>query len=72
MGAASVSSVAFDYSGQYLAIGAGQQIEVQVAKEWTPLASLAVHSKAVTGLAWGSDARFLVSSSMDRTVKVIA
>ena len=62
---AAVTSVSFD-----LAYGNGSgSVDVSVVKEWTCLATLAAHKKAVTGLAWGGEAAFLLSSSMDRTIK---
>ena len=67
---AAVTSVSFDPAGVYLAYGNGSgSVDVSVVKEWTCLATLAAHKKAVTGLAWGGEAAFLLSSSMDRTIK---
>jgi hypothetical protein len=34
------------------------------------MATLNAHKKAVTGLAWGAGAAFLLSSSMDRSIKM--
>lgn len=69
-----MTSVAFDHSGTFLAIGGGgeegTQLQVRVVKDWSLVADLsAAHSKAVTGVAWTAGST-LVSSAMDRTVKV--
>lgn len=66
------TSVAFDYSASYLAIGTGNGVRVvTTGKEWADIMSFAPHSKAVTGVAWGNRmATQLVSCSMDRSIKV--
>jgi pre-mRNA-processing factor 19 len=65
-----ISSVAFDPAGMYLAYGsASGSVDMSVVKEWNCLCTLAKHKKAVTGLAWGTDAGFLLSASMDRSIK---
>mmetsp|Transcript_15753 Transcript_15753/g.26301 ORF Transcript_15753/g.26301 Transcript_15753/m.26301 type:complete len:535 (-) Transcript_15753:71-1675(-) len=65
-----VTSVAFDPAGMYLALGsAAGTVDLSVSKEWACLSTLSTHKKAVTGLAWGADAAFLLSSSMDRCIK---
>jgi WD40 repeat protein len=54
----------------YLAYGsASGSVDMSVVKEWNCLCTLAKHKKAVTGLAWGTDAGFLLSASMDRSIK---
>ena len=72
-----VTSVAFDHSGVYLAVGSnridsGSVVSVKTIKDFLDLVTndRLVHSKIVTGLAWGPDARFLVSSSADNTIKI--
>ncbi len=63
--------VQYDYSGRYLAVGGAGAIRVLDASAgFEVLASLAGHTAAVTGVRWGRDAGLLVSSSLDRTVKV--
>lgn len=67
-----VNAVAFDYSGVYLGVAAGNSVSAIVVKEW-PEVSLnlpAAHSKPVTSIAWGRDAARIVSASLDRTVRV--
>jgi WD40 repeat protein len=68
------TSVAFDYSASFLAIGvAGATNGVRVVstgKEWSDITSIACHTKAVTAVAWGNHTSTqLISASMDRTVK---
>lgn len=66
-----VTSVAFDYSGVYLACGsAAGAISVSVVKEWSEMNRLEIHKKAVTGLGWTHRASSLVSCSMDRSIRV--
>lgn len=74
VGGAAVTSVAFDHSGTFLAIGGGgeegTQLQVRVVKDWSLVADLSsVHSKAVTGVAWTASST-LVSGALDRTIKV--
>lgn len=74
-GSSSVSSVAFDYSGVYLAIGGGGDkgcdVQVKVVKDWSQSVLLSqATSKPVTGVAWTDYAHSLVTSALDRTVKV--
>jgi pre-mRNA-processing factor 19 len=65
-----VTAVAFDPSGSFLAVGSGSgSVDLSAAKEWGGVASLGAHKKSVTGLAWGRDASFLVSASLDRAIK---
>ena len=66
-----VTSVAFDWSGRYLAAGVQdvQIYEVQSDNSVAHVTRLAGHQGAVTGLAWGDDARSLTSVSSDKTLK---
>ena len=76
-----VSAVAFDYSGTYLAMGTGDgNLRVAVVKDWEePLVLGGLHTKAVSALCWGGQAAvgaagkqsYLVSCSLDRTCKVV-
>ena len=76
-----VSAVAFDYSGTYLALGTGDgTVRVAVVKDWAePLVLGGLHTKAVSALCWGGQAAvgavgkqsYLVSCSLDRTCKVV-
>lgn len=66
-----VSRVDFDYSGTYLAVG-GSDIRVFTTKQWDHLVTLKDHTEAVTGVKFGPLASSVVSSSLDRHVKIFA
>mgnify|MGYP001124971007 CR=1 FL=1 len=66
---APVNDAKFDFSGQYLAT-AGSTLNVYKSKSWDLIRSFDEHTAPVTGVAWGPDAKFLASSSMDRTLKI--
>jgi pre-mRNA-processing factor 19 len=61
-------SLAFDYSGAYLAVG-GADVRLYGVKGWNQLSTLSDNTNAVTGLAFGADAKSLVTSSLDRSLK---
>jgi len=64
-----VNSVVFDHSGKYLAVG-GNSINVYEAKSWKPVCEYSDHKAPVTGLAFGPDASWLASVSLDRALKI--
>lgn len=72
------TAVAFDHSGLYLAMAGGgghsdaHSVRAVAVKEYQDLfeTTKLTHSKVITGLCWGTDARLLVSSSLDRTIKI--
>ena len=67
------SDARFDYSGQYLAAALGPTVKVWQAKTWDDVADFdAAHKAATTSVAWGMDAAFIVSASLDKTLKVWA
>ena len=76
MGPAAITSVAFDYSGQYLAAagGGGDGCGLRVFSVIKGLSDLMTlpeaHTKTVSGIAWGPDASFLASCGHDRAVKL--
>lgn len=68
------TSIAFDYSASFLAIGTAGAINgvriVSTGKEWNDITSISCHTKDVTAVAWGNHkSTQLISASMDRTVK---
>eukprot|EP00755_Sulcionema_specki_P017548 Sspe_Gene.64641::Locus_38298_Transcript_1_1_Confidence_1.000_Length_1647::g.64641::m.64641/K10599/PRPF19, PRP19; pre-mRNA-processing factor 19 len=63
-----VNSVAFDYSGLYLAV-CTDSVKIFDTKTWNEVTCLRQHSAAVTDCAWGDEAHWLVTTSMDRQVK---
>jgi len=64
-----VTSLDFDDSGKYLVAGTGKEIRIFTSKPHEHVLTLAEHTADVTSVKWGKDAQFLVSTSMDRTVK---
>jgi pre-mRNA-processing factor 19 len=68
---ATVNSVAFDHSGNYLALG-GKTVQVYnyVSKKWELVATLDSHKKPVQGVAFGPNATTLYSVGKDRAVKI--
>jgi len=63
-----VNCIAFDHSGSYLACGSND-VRLFVVKEWTQLTTITAHRAAVTSLKFGNDAKFLATTSMDRSMK---
>eukprot|EP00656_Telonema_subtile_P053784 TRINITY_DN7861_c0_g1_i1.p1 TRINITY_DN7861_c0_g1~~TRINITY_DN7861_c0_g1_i1.p1 ORF type:complete len:502 (-),score=126.39 TRINITY_DN7861_c0_g1_i1:324-1829(-) len=67
------SAVDFDYSGQFLAAASGTGLTVYNAKSWEVVKQFNdAHSSTITGIKWGQDAKFLASTSMDRSLKFFA
>jgi len=64
-------ALAFDYSGTYLAVGAND-VRIYAGKQFTHVTTLDKHTAQVTGLRWLKDAQGLLSTSMDRSLKVWA
>uniref|UniRef100_A0A7S3GIX9 Pre-mRNA-processing factor 19 n=1 Tax=Palpitomonas bilix TaxID=652834 RepID=A0A7S3GIX9_9EUKA len=65
----SVSSARFDKSGVYLGI-ASTDVRVIQAKTWDTVKVLNDHSAHVTDVCFGVDAKYIASTSMDRTMKL--
>nr|WJH19494.1 PSO4 [Euglena gracilis] len=66
-----VNRVAFDLSGNYLAVAA-DNVKCYSVKTWAELKVLYNHTAAVMDVGWGPDARWLTSASLDRHVKIYA
>jgi len=64
-----VTSLDFDYSGKYLAAATGNEVRVFAGKNLDHVMTFHDHTAPVTCVRWGKDARFLASTSMDRTLK---
>jgi len=62
-------AVGFDFSGTYMAV-AGQEIRIFAGRNFEPLTSFTKHSQTVTDVKFGSNAKFLASTSMDRSLKL--
>jgi len=65
-----LSAVSFDYSGTYLAVTAGNTVRVYMGKTLNHIATYSDHKGDVTDVAFGNNAQWLASTSMDRTLKV--
>jgi len=64
-----INSVAFDYSGIYLA-AVGPDLKVYNTKTFSVVKTFTDHSALVTDVAFGPNASYLVSTSMDRNMKI--
>jgi len=64
----SLSDLAFDASGTYLAT-AGADIRLVATKDWDLVKVWSDHKDEVTGVQFGTNAEFFVSTSKDRTLK---
>ena len=68
---AKVNSVAFDHTGNYLALGGSNvQVYTYASKKWEHVHTLASHSKDVNAVAFGPNAQTIYSASSDRFVKI--
>jgi len=66
-----VTSLDFDYSGQYLAVG-GSDARVYASKTWNLLKTWSDHSSTCTSVKFGIDAKFLLTGSADRNLRVFS
>ncbi|MPC16478.1 Pre-mRNA-processing factor 19 [Portunus trituberculatus] len=64
-----VMDLSFDQSGTYLAV-AGTDVRVYLCKQWNDLRVFNDHTAMATGVRFGSNASYLASTSMDRTLKI--
>ncbi|RZC33488.1 pre-mRNA-processing factor 19, partial [Asbolus verrucosus] len=64
-----IRDLCFDQSGTYLAV-AGTDIRVYLCKQWQELKVFNDHTATATGVRFGKHARFIASTSMDRTLKL--
>lgn len=63
-----VNAIAFDRYGNYLAIGM-DTVRLWSWRDRTELTTLSSHIGPVTGLAWGADAKWVASSSLDKSIR---
>ena len=63
-----VKDLAFDYSGTFLAC-AGTDVRVYQVKQWDVLKTFNDHTAVATGCRFGDNAKTLVTTSMDRSLK---
>lgn len=70
---AAVRALQFDPSGTFLAVGAGNTVQVlheQSKNNWGVVQTFDEHKAAVTGVAFAADGSYLASASMDRALKL--
>lgn len=65
-----VGALQFDESGSYLATGVGKAVTMYTSKQWEVVQTWDDHTKDVTDLAFAKNAKWFITSSKDRTVKV--
>jgi pre-mRNA-processing factor 19 len=63
-----VRALAWDHSGSYLALG-GADLRVFAGKTLSHVKTFTDHAAPITGVAFGGDAKWLVSASADNTVR---
>lgn len=63
-----IRDLVFDQSGMYLGV-AGTDIRVYQAKQWDLIKTFNDHTALATGIRFGSNANYLASASMDRSLK---
>merc|ERR1711936_185284 len=64
-----VKDLCFDTSGSFLAV-AGSDVRVYLCKQWETLKVVSEHTAIATGVRFGQNAKYLASTSMDRTLKI--
>ena len=65
-----VSRVRWDNSGRYLSVAAGNDVRVFANKTLAPIACLTGHTAPVTGACFTAAAQSIISTSMDRSLRV--
>lgn len=63
-----VKDLCFDQSGSYLAV-AGSDVRVYQCKQWQELCIFGDHTEAATGVRFGENAKFIVSTGLDRSLR---
>lgn len=63
-----VKDLVFDQSGMYLGI-AGTDVRVYQVKQWDLLKTFNDHTAVATGVRFGSNANYIASTSIDRSLK---
>ena len=63
-----VTTLAYDASGKYLAFGGTGGVQITTVKEWGTTGSIDVKKNA-TGIVWCADATLVTCSDKERTVR---
>ena len=63
-----IKDLMFDYSGSYLAC-AGTDVRIFQVKQWDTLKVISDHTALATGVRFGSNAKTLVTSSLDKSLR---
>lgn len=66
----SVGTLKFDQSGSYLGCAVGKAVTMYTSKQWEVVQTWDDHSGDVTALSIANNAKYFVTASKDRTVKV--
>lgn len=66
-----IKDLVFDYSGSYLAC-AGTDVRVYHVKQWDLIKSFNDHTAMVTGVRFGTNAKTIVSCSLDKSLKIFS
>nr|VZH89341.1 unnamed protein product [Spirometra erinaceieuropaei] len=64
-----IKDLEFDQSGSYLAV-AGSDVRAYLCKQWDELAVFTAHTSPATGVRFGENAKTIISSSLDRSIKI--
>lgn len=64
-----VKDLCFDQSGTYLAV-AGTDVRVYISRQWENIKTFVDHTAAATGVRFGEHSEYLVSVSLDRSLKI--
>ena len=66
-----IKDIAFDNWAHYMAV-AGNDLRVYICKQWDNIKTFGDHTSSVTGVRFAPNSQFIVSSSLDRSVKFFA
>ena len=64
-----VKDLCFDQSGTYLGV-AGTDVRVYISKQWENIKTFVDHTATATGVRFGENCSYLVSVSLDRSLKI--
>jgi WD40 repeat protein len=66
----SVTTLAYDDSGKYVAMGGSGGVRITTVKEWGTTASIATGKKPVSGIVW-TQSTIAICSDKERTVRIL-